>query len=169
VTYDYVQAFTEGHSYNQLVAQYLNENGIKCCVPELQIAKNSAEIRQLTLTEKDIILEFSNGVLEVKSSRRSFGWDTENFPYSNMIVDTVDSYESKQQKPTAYILYSRPTGAMIAIGPSSKPRWQKRTFFDKYQKITDDFYVVDKTDIRPIGELIDYLSALQARAKNSPK
>lgn len=163
MTYDYVQAFTEGHSYNKLVAKYLQKNGIKCHVPDLQIAKTYEERNQLTLTEKDVVLDVTGGVLEVKSVRRSFPWELENFNYKDIIVDTVDSYESKVQKPLAYVLYSRPTGAMIAIGPSSKPRWRKATFYDKYQKITDDFYLVDKADIRPMSELIDYLTAIQSK------
>jgi len=163
--YDYVHAFTEGHSYNELVASYLQEYGVRCTVPELRIASSLAERRHLTVTEKDILLDDTGHVLEVKSSRRSFGWDPLDFPYPDTIVDTVNSYESKKVKPCAYILYSRPTGAMVAIGTSTKPRWKKTKFFDRYQQITDEFYLVGKDDIKPIGDLIQYLKNAQNRQR----
>ena len=163
MAYDYIQAFTEGHSYNQRVAAYLRSKDIKCHAPELQIAKTDAERRHLTVTEKDIVLEFSPQVLEVKSSRRNFGGDPTEFPFPDTIVDTVNSFESKDVKPCAYILVSRDTGAMLAIGTSSYSRWKKVTLHDRYQDLTDEFYIVNKSDLRPIGELVQYLQQLQIR------
>lgn len=163
MAYDYVQAFTEGHSYNELVAQYLRKNDIACTVPALQIAKNSAERDHLTLTEKDITIDGLPDILEVKSARRSFPWSPDDYPYSNAIVDTVGSFESKLIKPTAYVFYSRPTGAMLAVGMSSKDRWVKKRLYDRYQDLYDDFYLVDKSDLRPMSDLIDYLRKLLER------
>lgn len=161
MTYDYIKAFTDGHSYNRRVAEYLRSRDIKCHAPELQIAKNSAERRHLTLTEKDIVLEGLTHILEVKSSSREFTDDPTQFPYADTIVDTVSSFEDKLQKPCAYILVSKVTGAMVAIGVSSQPRWTKRTFFDNKQQLTDDFYLVKKQDIRHMDDLVEYLLNLQ--------
>lgn len=52
MAYDYISAFTEGHSYNKIVARYLIDKGVPCTVPELQIAKTRDERRHMTLTEK---------------------------------------------------------------------------------------------------------------------
>lgn len=163
--YDYVQAFTEGHSYNQKVASYLRERNIGCEVPDLQIAQNAQERYNLTLGEKDITLTGLPHILEVKSSRRRFYSEPEKFPYPNTIVDTVSSYESKLKKPCAYVLYSRPTGAMLAIGTSTKPSWRVVRLYDHYQNLTDDFYVVDKSNLRHMDELVSYLFNLQSTHK----
>lgn len=144
-----------------MVAQYLRSREIKCHAPDLQIAQNSAERRHLTLTEKDIVLEGLSQILEVKSSSREFTDDPTQFPYADTIVDTVSSFEDKLQKPCAYILVSKVTGAMVAIGVSSKPRWKTKTFFDSKQQLTDDFYLVNKQDIRTMDELVQYLFNLQ--------
>lgn len=164
MTYDYIKAFTDGHAVNCQVAEYLRSRGIHCYAPELQIAINSAERRHLTLTEKDIVLEGLTHILEVKSSSREFTEDPTEFPYDDTIVDTVSSFEDKLHKPCAYILVSKVTGAMIAIGVSSRPRWKKRTFFDHKQQLTDDFYLVNKQDIRHIDDLVEYLLKLQQKA-----
>jgi hypothetical protein len=163
MTYDYVQAFTEGHSYNRLVAQYLQNNGIKCSVPDLQIAKNLNERNNLTLTEKDITIDGLPDVLEVKSARRSFSWYPNEYPFGNAIVDTVSSLESKIVTPTAYVLYSRPTKAMLAVGLSSRSRWVKKRLYDKYQDLYDDFYIVNKRDLKPMSELVEYLYRVQQK------
>lgn len=164
MAYDYIQAFTDGHAYNRRVAEYLRTREIKCHAPELQIAKNTAERRHLTLTEQDIVLEGLTHILEVKSSSREFTDDPNDFPYDDTIVDTVSSFEDKLHKPCAYILVSKVTGAMVAIGVSSQPRWKKRTFFDHKQQLTDDFYLANKEDIRHMDDLVEYLLKLQRQA-----
>jgi len=161
--YDYIKAFTDGHSYNKRVAEYLQSREIKCHAPELQIAQNSAERRHLTLTEKDIVLEGLPHILEVKSSSREFTDDPADFPFADTIVDTVSSFEDKILKPCAYILVSKVTSAMLAIGVSSYERWSKRTFFDRQQQLTDDFYLVNKADLRHMDDLVEYLLQRQSR------
>jgi hypothetical protein len=165
MAYDYVKAFTEGHSYNKIVADYLIDSGIPCIVPELQIAKNNEERRFMTLTEKDIVLDLVPYVLEVKNVSIEFGWDPKDFPFPTTIVDTVSSYEDKEEKPIAYILRSKKTGAMLTVGMSSKDRWKKKTLYDKKQQLTDNFYIVNKVDLRSMDELITYLLQLQNRRK----
>jgi hypothetical protein len=165
MAYDYVKAFTEGHSYNKIVAKHLADSGIPCTVPELQIAKNNEERRFMTLTEKDIVLDLVPYVLEVKNVSIEFGWDPKDFPFPTTIVDTVSSYEDKEEKPVAYILRSKKTGAMLTVGMSSKNRWRQKTLYDKKQQLTDNFYIVDKKDLRTMQELIDYLLKLQEHYK----
>lgn len=163
MAYDYIKAFTEGHSYNKIVAKYLSEKGIPCTVPELQIAKNAEERKKLTLEEQDIVLDLIPHVLEVKNVSIDFSWDPSEFPFPTTIVDTVSSYEDKRQKPVAYILRSKPTGAMLAVGPSSKSRWTKKSLYDKKQELTDNFYIVRKMDLRSMDDLVDYLLGLQSK------
>lgn len=167
MAYDYVKAFTEGHSYNKIVAKYLSDRGIPCTVPELQIAKTAEERRRLTLEEQDIVLSLVDHVLEVKNVSINFSWDPSEFPFPTTIVDTVSSYEDKKQKPVAYILRSKPTGAMLAVGPSSKSRWAKKNLYDKKQQLTDNFYIVQKKDLRSMDELVNYLVALQQKHQQS--
>jgi hypothetical protein len=167
MAYDYVKAFTEGHSYNKIVAQKLIDNGIPCSVPELQIAKNSQERRNLTLTETDITLDLIPHILEVKNVSIDFGWDPKDFPYPTTIVDTVNSYEDKEIKPAAYILRSKKTGAMLTVGPSSKNRWKQKTLFDKKQQLTDNFYIVNKADLKTFNDLVKYLVNLQNAYQNN--
>lgn len=159
--YDYIKAFTEGHSYNQIVANYLADKGIPCTVPKLQIAKTAEERRRLTVEEQDITLDLISHVIEVKNVSINFSWEPNEFPFPTTIVDTVSSYEDKRQKPIAYILRSKPTGAMLAVGPSSKTRWTKKSLYDKKQELTDMFYIVKKSDLRSMNELVIYLLDLQ--------
>jgi hypothetical protein len=119
----------------------------------------------MTLTEKDIVLDLVPYVLEVKNVSIEFGWDPKDFPFPTTIVDTVSSYEDKEEKPIAYILRSKKTGAMLTVGMSSKDRWKSKTLYDKKQQLTDNFYIVSKADLRSMDELITYLLQLQNRRK----
>jgi hypothetical protein len=157
MSYNYVQAFKEGHYYNEIVAGYLRSHGINCVAPELKIAQNSQEVKEMTLSEKDVVISASGSVIEVKSNRREFFWEPSAFPYKSIIVDTVSSYESKEVKPIAYVFVSRTNGAMVTIGSSTFKKWKKVSLYDKYQEITDDFYLADKSEIRPISDLVRHI------------
>ena len=161
MTYNYEKAFTEGHKYNNIVAKFLKEQGIPCMVPNLELAHNKADRARFTLGEKDIILERLPKVLEIKTTRRSFGDNPQDFPFPNTIVDTVHGYESKEVKPYAYILYSQPTGSMVVLPPSTKSNWKIKTIYDTYQDLTDDFYLINKQDLRPMKDLVNRLRELQ--------
>ena len=105
VGFDYHKAMTEGHSFNEMVADRLKIEGIGCTVPELELVSTKAEIKRMTENEKDIILD--NGlVLEVKSRNLGFSEDPSLFWQKDIYVDTVSGYEAKITKPYAmrYVL-----------------------------------------------------------------
>ena len=165
MTYDYIAAFHEGHTYNRRVAKYLRSRGVKCYAPDLQIAQSNEERAIMTRTEKDIIIEGIDEILEVKSSSREFSDVPADYPYPTLIVDTVDSYEKKEKKPLAYVLVSKDTDAMITVGGSSKPRWFSRKFYDSKQCLWDNFYLANKSDIKHIEDLVQYLLRRQSQSR----
>lgn len=161
MSYDYIKAFKKGHYYNCLVANYLNSRGIVCHAPDLKIAQNNEEIKEMTLTEKDVVLDLLDEVLEVKSATRVFSGDPLQFPNQYTIVDTVSGFRSKEKKPRAYVLVSQETKAMLAISPKSMDRWRVVHLYDKQQDLTDDFYQVKKEDLLPMETLVKFLLELQ--------
>jgi hypothetical protein len=48
---------------------------------------------------------------------------------------------------------------MLAVGPSSKDRWGQKSLYDKKQELTDNFYIVNKRDLRSMDELIAYIAS----------
>ena len=160
-SFDYRGAMALGHSYNQKVASVLNQLGVSCYTPELTYATSFDEIDTLTETEKDIIFTEINGHLEVKTTSRPLEEDPMSFQFPYFMVDTVNSYNKKAQKPLAYVVVSQVTQNMAVIPVSTQPKWNTEYKFDYSRKIHDDFWVCPKELVRTFPELVDYLKSIQ--------
>lgn len=154
MSFDYHAAMTEGHSYNEMVAQRLRSEGINCEVPELELVSTSEEIRRMTENEKDIIL-YNGLVLEVKSRNIGFSEDPALFWQKDIYVDTVSGYEAKKVKPYAYVMVSQKSGNMIVVHSRTKDHWFKKTVTDPYRKVTDVFYKIEKKHLTTWKSLIE--------------
>ena len=160
MTFDYVASMTEGHKYGDIVAERLRLNGVRCTVPDLYIVQSREEIPEMTATEKDIILDDSGECLEVKSRNIEFT-ELKDFPWGNIIVDTVSGYEAKLQKPYAYVMVSKQTNGMFGLLTSTKDKWVSKQLHDKYRGHNDNFYVVDIEHCIPWEELIVFIKNLE--------
>jgi hypothetical protein len=157
--FDYHAAMTEGHSYNEIVAQRLRSEGIGCTVPELELVTKDEDIRRLTRTEKDIILD-NCLILEVKSRNLGFSEDPSLFWQKDIYVDTVSGYEAKEIKPYAYVMVSQKSGNMLVVHSNTKDKWFKKTVTDPYRKVTDVFYKIEKQHLTTWSCLIDDLKGM---------
>ena len=156
MSFDYHAAMTEGHSYNEVVAQRLRGANIGCEVPELELVSTAAEIKRMTENEKDIILD--NGlILEVKSRNLGFSENPALFWQKDIYVDTVSGYEAKKVKPYAYVMVSQKSGNMLVVHSNTKDKWFKKTVTDPYRKVTDVFYKIEKAHLTTWDSLIEDL------------
>lgn len=159
--FDYKEAMSYGHTYNEKVAHVLNGLGIDCYAPELSFAETREDVEQYTLHEKDVIFTRINGCIEVKSMNRDFTTDPATFPLSNIIVDTVSGYDKKLEKPLAYIIVSQITKDMIVVPVSTERFWFQDQKMDFQRGIYENFYFCPKGLAKPFSELVDYLRHLQ--------
>jgi len=164
--YDYREAFTLGHGYNQKMAKRLQDRGVDCYPPSLRFADDTPEARfEFTQNEKDIVLNNPSGLIEVKSS--STYWEDGDpssirSNFSSVFVDTVSSYEEKLIKPIAYILVSQHTDGVLVVPVTTKPLWQvKKNLYDKKQGIFDDFYLVEFQHLKTFDELVSHIMKQQ--------
>ena len=158
MTFDYHAAMTQGHSYNEMVAQRLQGEKIWCEVPELELVSTKEEIQRMTENEKDIILD--NGlILEVKSRNLGFSEDPALFWQKDIYVDTVSGYEAKKVKPYAYVMVSQKSGNMLVVHSNTKDKWFKKTVTDPYRKVTDVFYKIERQHLTTWASLVEDLKA----------
>ena len=101
----------EGHAWQMLPALYFRLRGLKVEMPALTVRES---IEDAGRWRNSFDLRVNGHVIEVKSRGETF---FDRFPYESVIVDTVAGYRAKDPKPTAYLMISRPTGAMV--GPRS--------------------------------------------------
>jgi hypothetical protein len=158
MTFDYVASMTQGHTYNEYVADVLRSFNIDCSVPELEIAKTKKDISRMTVNEKDIVLG-DGRCLEVKSRNLVFNDDPISFPYNDLLVDTVSGYEAKAIKPLAYIFVSQKTKRMFALPTYTHSFWKIQKKYDHHRKHEDKFYLATVDLCRPFSALIQHLKS----------
>jgi len=159
VSFDYAAAFDRGIKVQRTVAVYLNAVGIPCHVPANQYDPDNPN--RYAAYELDIVLEAIPYNLEIKARTLSFTNDPASFPYDTVIVDTVKGYEIKEAKPLAYVLYSEPTGCLLAVAPSTRPYWVKESLYASNVGFVDQFYLCPREYLRPMSSLIERIHELQ--------
>jgi hypothetical protein len=161
MAFDYVESFRIGGYWSKEVAKVLNNRGIRCEAPDVKIAQNDYERDQMTKFEKDIIFDWSDKCLEVKSSTRDFSDDVLQYPYDSLFVDTVSGFDAKVEKPIAYVLISQKSRGIVCISSKTYNQWRKVHTFDNKRQIMEWFYSAPKKVLQPFDSLVDYLQKLQ--------
>jgi len=165
--FDYTKAFLEGGEWAKHVALLLNQAGVSCHAPAVQIARNNAERRNMTLNEKDILLDDFDFCLEVKSTKGDHTTDIKEFPWRSLFVDTVSGYDAKIEKPFAYIIVSKVTGDPVCILTETYPKWSIKTTRDENQHITESFYSASASLLISFDELVGILLDLKLEGRRT--
>lgn len=152
---DYRRAFADGHARNRHVAGIIGGWGVWVECPDLSFARSFDEIAEFTRNEKDIITRA--GIIEVKGQRRLFTADVSEFPYATQIVDTVESWEGKSEKPIAYVMVCMQNLECVVISTKSQPRWRVERRFDRFKQRQFEFYVADRSCILSMDVLKNHL------------
>jgi hypothetical protein len=67
-----------------------------------------------------------------------------NFPYEQIMVDTVRSFEEKAVRPVGYVCISQLTYMLIGLDVSTKSEWDVVKKHDRTRDIDDYFYVAPR-------------------------
>jgi hypothetical protein len=161
MAFNYVESFHIGGFWSKEVAKVLNGRGVRCVAPDVKIAKNNHERDEMTKFEKDIIFDWTDKCLEVKSSTREFTDDVLEYPFDSLFVDTVSGYDAKVEKPLAYVLISQKTRGIVCISPKTYDKWRKVNTFDRKREIMEWFYSAPKGVLQPFDSLVDHLIKIQ--------
>ena len=117
----------KGYLWQLYIAQILRENGYDVKVPPLTHG-NAKDFKD----EEDIL---ANGkIVECKSRNLDFT-SAEDFPYDTVLIDTVESWETKIRKPVMYVCVSQLTGATIALDvQKNRENWSEVTIWDSVRR-----------------------------------
>lgn len=139
----------ECRCYEQMVCDFLRDNGIGCCSPETKENHTQLDI--------DVLLD-DGRVIEVKSRKSTCVFTCpQDFPFPDIFVDTRQGWEEKKIKPFAYVFVSQDTGAMVWIPGDTRDQWVERKVMDRWLGYETWTLCADKGLIRPIGELVEIL------------
>lgn len=156
----------KGHTFTQLMAARLNNRGVRCRATDLEFAKDIAD-RQRFVNEQDIVFDWSEDCIEVKSRDLWFTEDPNTFPFETAFVDTVQGWDKKTPEPLAVLVVSqREPHHCLVIPRASKKSWTVRRAFDQKRGYSDDFYQINRTSLAPFDALVDWLLRRQPQEGN---
>lgn len=151
-----------GNKWANHVADFLNNNEIKCHSPKMEIRADISDIARFSLNDKDILFEQMSGHLEVKSRNLRFNSDVETYPYDTAFVDTLNGWNQKAEKPLAVVLVSQKTGEMLVCPVSTEQYWGQVTKYDSVRGIWETWLTIEKKYLQPVTNLLQWLKERQA-------
>lgn len=152
----FFEELKQGHAWQTLPATFLSLQGFQVEIPSLKIRSSIVEASNW---KNDIDL-YVNGIpLEIKSRNEEFT-SPESFPFATTFVDTCAGYDAKEKKPFAYIMVSRPTGAMLALQGNKPTKWIREQRFDRTRRIKDWFYLAPKEQLHPMSRIVTALRSI---------
>lgn len=161
----FVKECKDGHRWERYVATFFNLQGLPVALSKQTIREH---VSQAKLYKKGSDLRVAGMLMEVKS--RNVAWNTpKDFPYDDILVDTVSGWEAKSPVPRVIVCVSRKTSAMMYLPvKATKADWDQVLKHDNVRDIEDNFYVAWKGLWRPIDELVTKLRN-HCRAKQIDK
>lgn len=155
------QMLREGRRWEEHVKKRIERWGHPVHLPELSVR---ASIEEATEYLNQIDLTIYGRVFEVKSRKLRFT-SPDDFPYDDIMVDTVRGYMGKDPGPAAYICVSQETGRMICLDCSTFPEWKQVSTRDRVRNIEDSFYEAPRSlwrDERALRRMLGRLASARS-------
>lgn len=156
----FFERLEKGLPYQQAVADLMVEDGIPC-------------VTDTTLRTEGVVddadLDCGGFLVEVKSLTARFT-GPEDWPFHEVFIDTVSTWDRKVRERLAIIMLSK-TGGGLAVLPveSSKSKWYVTRKNDTQRRMLDDFYAVSKDHLVSYDDLLRYLRAALKLETPPPK
>lgn len=155
---DFYRRLKEGHEIEVKIASFLREWGFDVTEPVFEFRKNLSDIGRFTRNQTDLVV---NGLVnvEIKSIKAKFT-SPDDYPFKDVVVESVHGFESKERVPDIYILHSKPTDQFVVADTRFKSKWKVKTIPDRARSIETRCYVAPRELLRPPSYLEGYLSAM---------
>lgn len=138
------QRLREGLPYQEVVRDMLLEQGIPC-ITDMRVLANRVD---------ECDLDCEGRLVEVKSLSAIFT-GVEDWPFREVFIDTVSTWERKRRERLAIVNISRATaGVAVLFIPPTRPHWYVTRRHDRVRQIDDDFYAVAREHLRPFSDLV---------------
>ena len=148
----------KGHKWEQHIAAQLAAAGLDVTVGALTF-RESIEKAHEYLDQQDVYVTSPGGLrLLVECKSRDLSFTTPGtFPYEDIMVDTLSSWEAKSTKPDFYLCASQRTGSIIVLPGSTRDLWGERRTFDRVRKIWDVWLTADREMWYTIDDFVEGL------------
>lgn len=145
-----------GQAYQEVVAGKFRSFGMSVTVLDDGFRSSIGQIDLFTRYSSDLLVDGEK--VEVKSRSVKFT-SPDDWKLWPMIIDTVSSFDEKDQKPLCYVFVSQETEALMGVMTSTMPAWTKHKIYDRSRLITDEFYCVSREHVLDERQLVHRLNA----------
>jgi len=151
-----------GHRYVLIVGSRLLAAGLTVRAPPSERRQRVEDRHQwqqdvdLYVGRADPALPGTPLAIEVKSRGLQFTGPTD-FPYPTVFVDTVSGWDARRPPPSAVVIVSQQTGAMIVVRGARRGAWRKILTFDRQRRIHDTWYAAPRHTLQAFEEFLDEL------------
>ena len=144
----------KGERQTKLVAERLRRDGLEVEEPEKSFRREYKD-RHNYRDEVDLVV---NGCRVEVKSRPKLEWTTlDDFPYPDIIVDTVRKWDGHKTLPVATINVCPTTGAIIVVPGKTKGEWREGRRLDSGSGHEDDFYFAPRRTWTTYEKLVEFL------------
>lgn len=154
----YLKRLAAAAMWQDATADYFGRHGLPCAVFREAVFPREEmwdKVRDMIWDVKVL------GKYEVEVRALGATFTTpETFPFDPAIADPVDSWEKRATKPFAIVNISKPTGCAIFI-PVTPEAWIRKSKFDSVKEFNREFYWCKKSDMRPIGALVEKILSIE--------
>lgn len=150
---EFFAQLSQGHLWQCYVANFFVLQGLD--VQSSPIVIRPSYQQRAGFDDHDLIV--AGHSIEVKSRSVPFtsGHDVPGkvMPF---FVDTVEKFHRKAERPLAYVIVSKATGAMLAVR-SDPSHWSKVKDRDRTRNQVCEWYAAPRSRLRGIGSLVAHL------------
>jgi hypothetical protein len=83
-------------------------------------------------------------IVEVKRRKPSKGYNLEEWPFDDVIVDNLDKYNQKEIKPWQYVCVSHTLRYALSIKHSTRDQWSEMTNWSRTERRNKIWLVAPK-------------------------
>jgi len=136
---NFTQDLLESDKSVWVVAQNLRLNGYTVTLPPISIRPNTTLIQQYA-DSGDLLV--GTDIIEIKQRPDLDFNSTEEFPYSDIIVDVKHHYDSLKTPPKYYLICNSSLKGAIVVSNKTRNFWTESTRWDRKRGRKRTFYLV---------------------------
>lgn len=145
--------WAEGQKWQEYVAATLRAEGIEAEAENEPWDETRERVEEFAKYQADLVVR-GRYPFEIKSKVVPFTC-RDDFPFDQVLLDTVDGWDKKVVKPRGLLLVSQPTGAIVGFGLREHPDFGCVNIYDKYVQRSDWYYTLPKTLLLDWPQIVD--------------
>lgn len=144
LTYEqFKDRLTESQKAVLFLKDYIESKGLKTHVPELVITPNIQDRGDYSDDVDLVFFRKSGEEVRVEVKQFTIDFTDKHFRYNEIIVNSINGYNSKSIKPDLHIILSKGRKYAAIVDNENRDKWYLKKVFDRVKKTHLQFFFLD--------------------------